>query len=140
MLSSSIIKPGQSSICGLNRYGNFAKTPGSRTGVELTTVTTSRKFVPIPKPASNAAITVAAGLQYSLDSGSWTSNAGTWGSSKYCQVRLTSSESYLTDVTKAITINGVALDFTVTTKADPATLLSDRYTDTDNYTDLENYT
>lgn len=112
---------------------------GAAYGVALSTATTSREAYP-RGIASDATITASAGAEYSLDGGLWTSDAGTWGTTKQIRARITSSADYETTVTASITIGGVAYAFPVTTMAEPMATAFAHYSDEENYTNVENYT
>jgi len=123
---------------GLTRFRSF----GSKTGVERSTVITSRKcYVRLPglimlddlvmldnlimhdSLTSTTTITIETGeglltdIEYSLDGGAWTSDAGVWGTSKYIQVRGTSSADYETALSANLNIGGYNYLFYVTTRA-----------------------
>lgn len=93
----------------------YPKTFDVKTGVAVNTLVTSRKA---RLPASGA-IGAASGFEYSLNGGAWTSSSGTWGSTKYAQIRFTSSASYSTSLTKNLVVGGVSYPFTIITQADP---------------------
>lgn len=67
---------------------------------------------------AEAAITVEAGLTYSLDGGVFTGDAGTRGTAKKIRFRLTSSASYETLVTLDATIGMETYTMSVTTVAE----------------------
>lgn len=71
-------------------------------------------------PALNAdsTITVSAGTEYSLDGGAWTSNPGVWGTSRFIQIRGTSTYIYEATETFIVTIGKKAFNFLVTTRAE----------------------
>lgn len=96
-------------------FGGFAKTFGTVNNIATSVLVTSRKA---HLPASGA-IGAASGFEYSLNGGAWTSSSGTWGSTKYAQIRFTSSASYSTSLTKNLVVGGVSYPFTIITQADP---------------------
>jgi len=123
---------------GLTRARSF----GSKSGVECSTVITSRKcYVRMPglimlddlvmlenlemddTLLPTTTITVVGGegtltdVEYSLDGGAWTSDAGVWGTSKYIRVRGTSSGDYETALSANIAIGAYNYLFYVTTRA-----------------------
>lgn len=123
---------------GLTRARSF----GSKSGVERSTLITSRKcYVRLPGLAMlddmvmldnlemndsltpTTVISVVGGegtmadVEYSLDGGAWTSADGVWGTSKYIRVRGTSSADYETALSANIAIGAYNYLFYVTTRA-----------------------
>jgi hypothetical protein len=118
------------------------RTFGAKGGVERSTLTTSRKCYPAfhgtemlltlemtltrellvnLNPLSTILVVGGEGtmadVEYSLDGGAWTSADGVWGTSRYIQVRGTSSASYETTLSADIHIGGYDYLFYVTTRA-----------------------
>jgi hypothetical protein len=73
-----------------------------------------------------AAISVTGG-EYSIGGGPYTSSAGTIASGQTVTVRLTSSASYATTTSAALTIGGVSASFGVTTENEPADTTPDAF-------------
>ena len=103
------------------RESEKSSTFGQRTGVELSTVITSRRAY--IKAASDAVITVTGG-EYSVDGGdTWTSGASTRGTFAYLLARGTSSENYagqgvdLGVVAVTVTVDEVEYSFIIKTRA-----------------------
>lgn len=86
------------------------------TGAALNTVYTSNSITVSGIDAA-AAISVSGG-EYRIGSGSWTASPGTVVSGDTATVRRTSSASYSTGATVALTIGGVSASFLVTTLAE----------------------
>jgi len=85
---------------------------GSKTGVPLSTVITSRAV----SASSSGAISITVGTgEYQINGGTWVSTPGTVVLGDLIRARLTSSGIHETAVSLEITINGVADTFTVTT-------------------------
>lgn len=95
----------------------LASSPGSISGAETSTIYTSRRWRPSPRPAADAVITVSAGAEYRLNGGAWTSAPGVWGTSSYIEVRGESSASSETTVDHTTTIGGIGHVFTLVTLA-----------------------
>jgi len=121
-----------------------ARTFGSKYGVAISTLTTSRKcYAKLPglqmldalimledlemhdSLLPTTTITVVEGegtltdVEYSLDGGAWTDAAGVWGTSKYIQVRGVSSADYETALSANIAIGAYNYLFYVTTMIAP---------------------
>ena len=103
---------------GLFTFGKFF-TFGSKSLVEVSTVTTSRKrYI-----KTGGAISITSGTgHYRINGGSWVNTAGTVVAGDYVEARLTSSASYSTALELVFSIAGASDTFTVTTMADNASL------------------
>lgn len=94
---------------------NYFSTPGSRKGVSLNTLITSRKV--FPQIAGSISVS---GLEYELNnSGIWTNVSDTITENDFYRVRLTSSENYMTTVNGIVTIDTTDYTFTVMTMDEP---------------------
>jgi hypothetical protein len=95
----------------------------SRTSYPLDTLYTSPEMEFPTTVLSSDAISVEAGLEYSLDDGAWTSVAGTRGAAEYIQFRLTSSDEYETEVSLDATVDSVVYTFSLITMEEPDLVL-----------------
>ena len=116
-----------------NTPENYTNLAGDKTGAALSTNYYATFSTTTPGTTANGtgfdvgttvdngtAISVASG-QYKIDSGSFTSTAGTVNQNQTVYYRRTSSGSYSTAVTGSLTIGSVTRTFDITTGAQPAT-------------------
>lgn len=95
----------------------FAFTPV--TDAERSTVTASETVAPSGFDTS-IDLSVPAGMEYSLNGAAWASVDTLFPPGTTLRVRLTSSASYSTAVSKSASLGGVLAAFSVTTRAPPA--------------------
>ena len=100
-----------------------------QTDVQLNTVVTSNGIIVSGLDAT--AIIYISGGTYSINSGTYTSAAGTVNNEDTVTVRLTSSGSYSTTKSATLTIGSVSDTFSVTTEAAPPDTTPDQFTFTD---------
>jgi len=91
---------------------------GTRSSVDIETVTTSRKcYFTV---ATGTAYTIPADTEITFDGTTWlSSNGNTPADAEWWRCRFESSADYETAITKTPTLGGVNYPFTVTTMADP---------------------
>lgn len=99
---------------GFNKYGISFPRFRTLTGLDINTEYVSNT-ASLKKIASDAAITVPAGVFYSLDDGPFTSTAGVRGAALKIRLKVTSSDAYETSVTATVTIGGVVYSWVITT-------------------------
>ena len=98
----------------------------AQTGVALNTTVTSNTIT-VSGINSAASITITGGT-YSINSGSYTSSAGTVNNGNTVTVRQTSSGSYSSTTNATLTIGGVNGTFSVTTQSAPVDTTPDPFT------------
>lgn len=97
---------------------------GSRVGVELSTLTVSRRVHPNISGTVDISITAGTG-EYRINGGAWKATADVISDGDYFEARLTSSGDYETNLTLTFAIDAGSDVFTVTTMADPTTYIMD---------------
>jgi hypothetical protein len=101
-------------LLGTGGYTHFLPMFGQPISTAITSNTITVK--------TGGTVTPDSGLTWRKNGGAFSASAGTAVEGDKIQVKLTSSGSYETSVTKNLTINGGALPFVVVTMAEPVVL------------------
>jgi hypothetical protein len=99
------------SLAGIGGRKKTFFTPGSRSGVALSTPITSRQFV---LRVSGTAVPES-GMTISINGAAYTASNTAVVAGDKVRARVTSSSSYATPIPKTLTIGATVLTFTVTT-------------------------
>jgi len=127
MFSSPLVSPINSSVIGMNRYGDFvARTPGIKDDQELNAQVISRRWYPLPKPAADSTVSIVNGLHRVNGTGEFQSGAITITSAtRYIETLVMSDADEYETKTEAIQLfsdGAREFIFESWTKVDPATI------------------